>query len=178
MRVVCVWCALGVRIVVVVLVVLVVLVVVVLAVWLMGSHLSLRAFAVAFWILLVVVLAAFLLSRATWAPKSLKWVTTLSCVPLVSHVNFLSFCLVVGQVVARKHLLSATLAPISWKYVLERCMPFVVLSAWLSLLADMKRSSASTLGVSWLALMCSIHGLIRRAMRVMEKGHHCGIEHL
>ena len=149
---------------------MVVVMVVVLPAGLMGSHLSLLTFAVAFWILFVVVLAAFLLSMATWAPRSLKWVTTLSLVPSVSHVSFLSFCLVVGQVDVRKHLLLATLAPMSWKYVLDSFMPSVVLLAWFSLLADMYRSSASTLGVSWFALMCRIHGLISSAMRVMEMG--------
>ena len=157
---------------------MVVLMVVILCVLSMGSHFSRRTFSVAFCIRLVVVLAAFLLSRLTCAPRSLKCVTTCSLVPLSSHVICLSFALVVGHVDARKHFLSATLAPMSWKYALESCMPVAAVFAWLSRLAGMNRSSASTLGVRWFALMWRIHGLIRRAMSVMEYGHPWGMEHL
>ena len=59
----------------------------------------------------------------------------LSGVVVLGHTIVLSLALVVGQVEVMKHLLSATLAPRSVKYCLERFMPVTVVVACFSLQA-------------------------------------------
>ena len=88
-----------------------------------------------------------------------------------------SFVLVAAQVDVTKHLLSATLAPMSAQNCLERFMPCTVVEACRSLLAYMNKSSASTLGSTLCALMYESHGFMSRAIRAIENGHPCGIEH-
>ena len=99
-----------------------------------------------------------------------------SAVAVASHLSVRSLCLVAGQVEATKHLLSATFAPMSTKYCLDRRIPCTAVEACLSLAAYRNRSSARTLGTTLCALMYRTHGLIRRAVRAMEKGHPCGME--
>ena len=57
------------------------------------------------------------------------WVVT------VGHASALSLCLVVAQVLATKHLLSATLAPMSAKNCLDFVMPWMAVEACFSLVA-------------------------------------------
>ena len=82
-----------------------------------------------------------------------------------------SFALVSGHVDVMKHLLSATFAPTSAKYCRDMFMPRTAVAACPCLLAYKKRSSASTLGFTCLALIQVSQGFMSRAIRAMEKGH-------
>ena len=87
------------------------------------------------------------------------------------HWSCRSLALVVGQVDAIIHFLSATAAPMSAKNCLDICMPLTAVEACLMRVAYKKRSSARTLGMTELARMSCSQGRIRRATIVMEKGH-------
>ena len=95
-----------------------------------------------------------------------------------AHRMLRSLCLVAGHVDVMKHLLLATRAPTSAKYCRERFIPLTAVEACFILLAYRKRSSASTLGSTWWALMHMIHGRMSRATSAIEKGQPCGMEHL
>ena len=99
-------------------------------------------------------------------------------VVVLGQTMLLNLALVVGQVEVIKHLLSATLAPRSVKYCLDRFMPVTVVAACFILLAYRNRSSAKILGSTLCALMQESQGFISRATRAMEKGQPCGMEHL
>ena len=96
---------------------------------------------------------------------------------MVAHWMVRSLARVAEHVEVTKHLLSATLAPTSVKYCLVRFIPWTMREACCCLLVERKRSSARTLGSTWLALMVEIQGRMSRATRAMENGHPCGMEH-
>ena len=69
------------------------------------------------------------------------------------HTSALSFARVAEHVELMKHLLSATLAPMSAKNCLDNAMPCTARDACWNLLAYSSRSSANTLGSTCASLM-------------------------
>ena len=67
--------------------------------------------------------------RSLWLAAAGAWALLSKTGFVGAHLVLRSFALVVGHVEVTKHLLSATLAPMSQKYCLDRSMPLTIREA-------------------------------------------------
>ena len=142
------------------------------------NHFNLQHISLAAFILLTIVEPFLVFVKFRCDPRSLKELLLGILHLLCLHVVSLKKILVGVSEAKVKHLFSATLAPMSSKKSILISTVLTVLALCPVPCVKIRRSSASTLGVTPCSCISITHGLNNRATIVMLNGHPCGIEHL